>query len=326
MSKKVIIKARGAPDVMQISEESISKPGEGLVKIKHELIGVNFIDTYHRSGLYPINTEYFTPGMEAIGYVTEIGSGVEDFKEGDRVCYGNGPIGSYCSERIMPHSTLFKVPKYIKNEDLAGSVLRFLTVWYLVEKLYCLSSKDIVLFHAAAGGVGLVFCQWAKSLGATVIGTVSSEKKAKLALDHGCSFIINYRQNNFLDEVMKITNGEGVSVVYDGVGKSTFHDSLKCLKRKGLMVSFGNASGPAPDLDVSSLGPLGSLFVTRPTLLDYTNDRNSLKEAFSRIFSLIRDKDIVSDVVQSYPLEDCVQSHTDLENRLTHGSTVLTVP
>ncbi len=325
MSKKIIVKEIGGPDSMKIVDNVLNETPKDCVKIKHDLIGVNFIDTYHRSGLYPIDTNSFTPGMEAIGYITEIGDNVEDFKVGDKVCYGNGPIGSYCSERIMEKETVFKIPNYIDDKSLAGSVLRYLTVWYLVEKLYKLTNEDVVLFHAAAGGVGLLFCQWVKTVGATIIGTVSSDEKGQLAKKFGCDYVINYKNENFQKEVNKITDKKGVSVVYDGVGKNTFHESLKCLSKKGLMVSFGNASGPAPDLNVSSLGPLGSLFVTRPTLLDYTNNRKDLEEAFLKIFSLIKDKKITSNVGQIYPLEKCSLAHHDLENRLTKGSTVLSV-
>jgi len=323
MAKKILVKKPGGANNLEYSEFEPLRPKNDEVTIKQGLIGVNFIDTYHRSGLYPLESLPFTPGMEAIGHVIATGKDVLHFKEGDQVCYGNGPIGSYCSERNMKTDSLIKLPENIKANDLAGMILRGLTVWYLVKSLHKLKKDETVLFHAAAGGVGIIFCQWAKKIGARVIGTVGSDAKAEIAKKYGCDSTILYRKENFLEKVMDITNGTGVSVVYDGVGSDTFDDSLLCLKNKGLMVSFGNASGPPPKLDVGSLGAKGSLFVTRPSLFHYTEERKDLEVAFNEIFRLIESGDLKTDTVKKYPLAQASLAHDDLEKRKTVGSVVL---
>ncbi len=325
MARVILVHEPGGPNAMMPTDVQIGKPGPGEVRLRQTAIGVNFIDTYHRSGLYPVPGLPFTPGMEAVGEIEMVGEGVKGFEEGDRVCYGNGPIGAYASERIMPVNTLVKVPGALKDEQVAGMMLRGLTVWYLLRSLYQLKEGETVLFHAAAGGVGLIFCQWARAIGATVIGTVGSEEKAELAKANGCTHTIQYRQEDFVGKVKEITDGKGVSVVYDGVGKDTFMGSLDCLRKRGLMVSFGNASGPPPAIEVGMLGPKGSLFVTRPTLFDYTGRRPELELATKDLFEMVSSGAVEIDVGQSYALEQVAHAHNDLETRQTSGSTVLLV-
>lgn len=323
MARAIVVRETGGPDVMIGTDVQVGSPGAGEVRLRQTAIGVNFIDTYHRSGLYPVPSLPFTPGMEAVGEVEEIGEGVTDLKEGDRVCYGNGPIGSYASDRVMPTASLIKVPGALGDEQVAGMMLRGLTVWYLLRSLYDLKAGETVLFHAAAGGVGLIFCQWAKHIGATVIGTVGSEEKAELAKASGCDHTILYKSEDFVAKVNDITDGKKVSVVYDGVGKDTFMGSLDCLQKRGLMVSFGNASGPPPALEVGSLGPKGSLFVTRPTLFDYTGTRVQLENGCKDLFDVVGSGAVKIDVGQSYGLEQAAHAHNDLETRKTTGSTIL---
>jgi len=325
MARAIVISETGGPDVMLGADVQIGKPGPGEVRLRQSAIGVNFIDTYHRSGLYPVPGLPFTPGMEAVGEIDEVGEGVSGFNEGDRVCYGNGPIGSYASERVMPVNTLVKVPDNLEDEQVAGMMLRGLTVWYLLRSLHELKAGDTVLFHAAAGGVGLIFCQWARHIGATVIGTVGSDEKAELAKANGCAHTILYKQDDFVGKVKELTDGKGVSVVYDGVGKDTFMGSLDCLQKRGLMVSFGNASGPPPKIDVGMLGPKGSLFVTRPTLFDYTGTRPELEKATTELFDVVGSGAVKIEVGQTYGLEQASHAHDDLESRKTSGSTVLLV-
>jgi NADPH2:quinone reductase len=323
MARAIVISETGGPEVMVAKDVNIGKPGPGEVHLRQTAIGVNFIDTYHRSGLYPVPGLPFTPGMEAVGEIESVGEGVTDLKQGDRVCYGNGPIGSYTSERIMPAATLIKVPAKITDEQIAGMMLRGLTAWYLLRSLHDLKAGETVLFHAAAGGVGLIFCQWAKAIGATVIGTVGSEEKAALAKANGCTHTILYKSEDFVAKVNELTDGKKVSVVYDGVGKDTFMGSLDCLKKRGLMVSFGNASGPPPALEIGSLGPKGSLFVTRPTLFDYTGTRDQLVQGCKDLFHVVGSGDVKIEVGQSYALDQAAHAHNDLETRKTTGSTIL---
>tara|TARA_B110000438_G_scaffold276957_1_gene299163 strand:+ start:453 stop:1430 length:978 start_codon:yes stop_codon:yes gene_type:complete len=323
MVKAIIVRETGGPKELIPAEVNIGKPGPGEVHLRQTAIGVNFIDTYHRSGLYPVAALPFTPGMEAVGEIVDVGEGVTDFKDGDRVCYGNGPMGSYAAERIMPTGSLVKVPGALKDDHVAGMILRGLTVWYLLRSLHDLKAGETVLFHAAAGGVGLIFNQWAKHIGATVIGTVGSEEKAVLARESGCDHTILYKDEDFVAKVKEVTDGKGVSVVYDGVGKDTFMGSLDCLKKRGLMVSFGNASGPPPALEIGDLGPKGSLFVTRPTLFHYTGTRPELEQGCRDLFDVVGSGAVKIDVGQSYGLDQASQAHADLESRKTTGSTIL---
>ena len=322
MSKAIVIRANGGPEVMQLENVSVGAPGPGQVKLKQTAIGVNFIDTYHRSGLYKVPAP-FTPGMEAVGMVDAVGADVGDLKVGDRVCYGNGPIGGYAAERLIPAASVVKVPAKLKDEHVAGMMLRGLTVWYLVRALHDLKAGETVLFHAAAGGVGLIFCQWARAIGATVIGTVGDAAKAKLATEAGCTHVIQYKTEDFPARVKDITGGKGVSVVYDGVGKDTFHKSLDCLAPRGLMVSFGNASGPPPPLEIALLSAKGSLFITRPTLGSYVGKREDMVRATGELFDMVIKGDIKIDIGQSYTLEYAAHAHRDLESRKTTGSTIL---
>ncbi|MBT4740245.1 MAG: quinone oxidoreductase [Rhodospirillaceae bacterium] len=323
MARAIVVRETGGPDVMVGTDVQVGTPGAGEVRLRQTAIGVNFIDTYHRSGLYPVPSLPFTPGMEAVGEIEEVGEGVTELKEGDRVCYGNGPMGSYASDRVMPTASLIKVPGALRDEHVAGMMLRGLTVWYLLRSLHDLKAGETVLFHAAAGGVGLIFCQWAKHIGATVIGTVGSEEKAELAKASGCDHTILYKSEDFVAKVNNITDGKKVSVVYDGVGKDTFMGSLDCLQKRGLMVSFGNASGPPPALEIGSLGPKGSLFVTRPTLFDYTGTREQLEQGCKDLFEVVGSGAVKIDVGQSYGLEQAAHAHNDLETRKTTGSTIL---
>lgn len=324
MSKAIVCRDTGGPEVMRLEDISVPAPGEGQIKLRQTVAGVNFIDTYHRSGLYAL-PKPFTPGMEGVGIVDALGAGVTDLKVGDRVCYGNGPIGGYAEERLIPAASVVKVPKGIADEQIGGSMLRGLTVWYLLRSLHVVKPGETVLFHAAAGGVGLVFCQWARALGANVIGTVGSADKVSLARDAGCTHTILYKDEDFVAKVKEITGGKGVSVVYDGVGKDTFFKSLDCLAKRGLMVSFGNASGPPPAIEVGALAPRGSLFVTRPTLNDYVGVRADMERACADLFDLILSGKIKLDVGQSFSLEQAAHAHNDLQSRRTTGSTILTM-
>ena len=323
MVKAIVVRETGGPNELVPTEVDIGKPGPGEVHLRQTAIGVNFIDTYHRSGLYPVPSLPFTPGMEAVGEIVDVGEGVTGLKGGDRVCYGNGPMGSYAAERIMPTGSLVKVPDALKDDHVAGMMLRGLTVWYLLRSLYELKAGETVLFHAAAGGVGLIFNQWAKHIGATIIGTIGSEEKAELARESGCDHTILYKDEDFVAKVKEITDGKGVSVVYDGVGKDTFMGSLDCLQKRGLMVSFGNASGPPPALEIGALGPKGSLFVTRPTLFHYTGTRPELEQGCADLFDVVGSGAVKIDVGQSYGLDQASRAHANLESRKTTGSTIL---
>ena len=324
MSKAIVCRETGGPEVMRLEDVTVPAPGEGQIKIRQTVAGVNFIDTYHRSGLYAL-PKPFTPGMEGVGIIDSVGPGVTDLKPGDRVCYGNGPIGGYAEERLIPAASVVKVPAKIVDEQIGGSMLRGLTVWYLLRSLHTLKAGETVLFHAAAGGVGLIFCQWARALGATVIGTVGNADKAKLAQQAGCAHTILYKEDDFVAKVKSITDGKGVSVVYDGVGKDTFFKSLDCLALRGLMVSFGNASGPPPAIEVGALAPRGSLFVTRPTLGHYVGTRPEMERACQEFFDMILSGAVKLDVGQSFSLEQAGHAHNDLQSRRTTGSTILTM-
>ncbi len=322
MTKAIVITETGGPDVLKLADVNVGAPSAGEIRLKQSAIGVNFIDTYHRSGLYPVPRP-FSPGLEAVGTVTDIGSGVTDVKVGDRVAYGNGPIGAYTEERVMPAASVVAVPKGLKDDQVAGMMLRGYTVWYLLRAIHKLQAGETVLFHAAAGGVGLIFCQWAKALGATVIGTVGTDEKIALAKNAGCEHVIQYRKEDFVKRVKEITNGKGVRVVYDGVGKDTFLGSMDCLSPRGLMCSFGNASGPAPAFETSMLAAKGSVFLTRPRLGDYVGTRPELVQASEELFAAVGNGSIKVDVGQSFPLAAAADAHRALEGRGTTGSTIL---
>ncbi|MBI2993819.1 MAG: quinone oxidoreductase [Gammaproteobacteria bacterium] len=312
----------GGPEVMQFQETAIGKPGPGEARVRHKAIGLNFADIYQRSGVYPVNLPSGL-GLEAAGIVEAAGQGVTDIREGDRVAYASGPPGSYAEARIMPADRLVKLPAGIAFDQAAAMMLKGMTAQYLLRQTCKVKPGDAILIHAAAGGVGLIVCQWAKALGATVIGTVGSEGKAALAKSHGCDHAILYRRENFLERVKALTGGEGVPVVYDSVGKDTFMDSLACLRPLGILVSFGQSSGTVPPLDIGELSRRGSLFLTRPTLYTYGAKRADLLAMARDLFEVVQSGKVKIEIGQRYPLREAAQAHRDLEARRTMGSTIL---
>lgn len=322
MVHAIRIHEAGGPEVMKWEEVEVGAPGPGQIRLKTTAAGLNYIDTYHRSGLYklplPLNL-----GMEGAGTVTAVGPNVTDIKVGDRVAYASQPLGSYSEERLMQADRVVVLPDGISDSQAAGMMLKGMTTEYLLRRTYKVKAGDTVLFHAAAGGVGLIFGQWAKALGATVIGTVGSADKADLARAHGYDHVINYKTENFVEKVKEITKGEGVPVVYDGVGKDTWNGSLDCLRPFGLMVSFGNASGPVPPFEIGSLAPKGSLYVTRPTLVTYTAKRADLVASANALFDVVKSGKVRIEIKQTYALKDAARAHADLESRKTTGSTLL---
>jgi NADPH2:quinone reductase len=312
----------GGPEVLRWEEVSLGDPPPGQVTIEHEAVGLNFIDIYHRTGLYPLPLPSGL-GLEGAGVVTAVGAGVTEFRRGDRVAYAGGPPGSYAEARHMPADRLVKLPDGIDFKTAAAMMLQGLTAQYLLRRTYRVQPGDTILIHAAAGGVGLIVCQWAKALGANVIGTVSSDEKAVLARAHGCDHPIIYTRENFTQRVREITGGEGVPVVYDSIGKDTFFGSLDCLRPLGMMVTFGNASGPVPPLDLLELSKRGSLFVTRPTLFGYTAKRADLLNMAAELFEVVTSGKVRIEVNQTYPLREAAQAQIDLAARKTTGSTVL---
>jgi NADPH2:quinone reductase len=312
----------GGPEKMKWEEVEVGAPGPGQIRIKTSAAGLNYLDTYHRTGLYKLPLP-LTLGTEGSGVVTAVSEGVSDIKVGDRVAYASAPLGSYSEERLMQADRCVVLPDGIDDKLAAAIMLKGMTTEYLVQRTYKIKAGDTVLFHAAAGGVGLLFGQWAKALGATVIGTVSTEDKARLAKAHGYDHIINYRTENFAERVKELTKGAGVPVVYDGVGKDTWAGSLDCLSPFGLMVSFGNASGPVPPVDISSLAGKGSLYVTRPTLNTYTAKRTDLVASAKALFEVVKSGKVKVEIPQTYALKDAARAHEDLEARKTTGSTLL---
>ena len=323
MAKAIRIHQTGGPEVLQWEDVSIGQPGPGEVKLKQSAVGLNFIDIYHRTGLYPLAELPATPGMEGAGIVEAIGEGVTEVSVGDRVAYAGLPPGAYAEERLIPAHRLIKLPKGISDKQAAGMMLQGMTVQYLLRSTFRVQEGDTILVHAAAGGVGLIACQWARHLGATVIGTVGSPEKAALAKAHGCEHTILYREENIVERVQEITGGNGVPVVYDSIGKDTFESSLDSLSPLGLLVSFGNASGPVPPFDPGILAQKGSLFFTRPTLMTYTAEREDLVESAADLFDVVISGAVKIEVNQTYALKDAAQAHIDLEARKTTGSTVL---
>ena len=322
MTKAIRIHQAGGPEVLQYEDVDIGDVGPDEVRLKHTAIGLNFIDVYQRSGMYPIGDLPKTLGMEAAGVIEEVGADVEGFAVGDRVAYAMG-LGSYAEERVWGTDRLVKLPDAIDDQTAAAMMLQGMTVYYLLNRTYRVKSGDTILFYAAAGGVGLIACQWAKHLGATVIGCVGSEEKAELAKANGCDHPILYRDENVPERVKEITGGEGVPVVYDSIGKDTFEDSLDCLRPFGLMVSFGNASGPVDPFNIALLGPKGSLHVTRQTLATHTATRELLDECAGAVFDVVQGGQVKINVNQIRPLAETVLAHIDLEARKTTGSTVL---
>jgi NADPH2:quinone reductase len=323
MSFAIRIQQHGGPEVLQLEEVVVGPPGPGEVKLKQTAVGLNYIDVYHRTGLYPLPNLPATPGMEGAGIVAEVGAGVQEVAVGDRVAYAGLPPGAYAEERLIPAHRLVRLPDAISDQQAAGMMLQGMTVQYLLRSTFHIKKGDTILFHAAAGGVGLIACQWAKHLGATVIGTVGSLEKAALAKAHGYDYPILYREEDWVAKVMEITDGEGVPVVYDSVGKDTFLKSFDCLRPLGLMVSFGQASGPVAPLETGLLAAKGSLFLTRPTLMTYTARRDDLLASATELFDVVRSGAVKIEVKQTYPLGEAAQAHRDLEARKTTGSTVL---
>ena len=321
MPYAIRIHETGGPEKLQWEEVEVGDPGPGQVCVRNTAIGLNYIDTYHRSGLYPLQLP-LTLGSEGAGVVEAVGPKVKGLKVGDRVAYAN-PIGAYAQVLLRPADKLVKIPAGIDDKVAAAIMLKGMTSWYLCRRTYKVKKGDTILVHAAAGGVGQILCQWAKHLGATVIGTVGSEEKAALAKKAGCKHVIVTSKEKFSERVKAITKGKGVPVVYDGVGKDTFMDSLDCLAPLGLMASFGNASGPVPPFNLGVLAQKGSLFLTRPTLFTYTNKREDLERAARELFAVVKSKAVKISINQTYPLKEAAQAHRDLESRKTTGSTVL---
>jgi len=321
MTRIVKIEKTGGPEVLKLETINLEKPSPDEVTIEHKAIGLNFIDTYHRSGLYPVELPSGI-GAEGAGIIKEIGSKVKDFSVGDNVAYAGAPLGSYSTERNYPIKNLVKVPKEINLDIIATLMIKGLTTFYLLHKTYPVSSGETVLFHAAAGGVGQIFCQWAKSLDCKVIGTVGSDEKINIAKKNGCDFVINYSKDNFAKKVLEFTGGKGVPVVYDGVGKNTFEGSIECLKMRGMMVSFGNASGPLDNIDVKKMIQPKGLYFTRPSMTQYLSTKEEIKEATDLLFKKIKTGKIKVKIFKKYQLEDVVQAHTDLENRKIIGPAI----
>jgi NADPH2:quinone reductase len=321
MPHAIRIYENGGPEVMRWEEVAVGQPGAGEVRVRNTAVGLNFIDTYHRTGLYPMQLP-LTLGMEGAGVVEAVGPKVKGFKVGDRVAYAN-PIGAYSEICLRPVERLVKIPAGVDDSIAAAIMLKGMTAWYLCKRTYKVKKGDTILVHAAAGGVGQILCQWAKHLGATVIGTVGSEEKAALAKKAGCKHVIVTSKEDFVARVKAITKGKGVPVVYDGVGKDTFMGSLDCLAPTGYMVSFGNASGAVTQFNPGVLAAKGSLFLTRPTLFTYTAKREDLVKAAQDLFAVVKKKVVKISINQTYPLKDAAQAHRDLEARKTTGSTVL---
>lgn len=324
MSFAIRIHETGGPEILRMEEQPVGEPGPGEVRLRQTAIGLNFIDTYHRSGLYPLPLPSGI-GLEAAGIVEAVGPNVTGLKPGDRVAYCGGPIGAYAQERLFPAERLVLLPEDISEQQAAAMMLQGLTAHYLLRRTFRVREGDTILVHAAAGGVGLILCQWARHLGATVIGTVSTEAKAKMAQENGCTHPILYTREDFVERVREITGGMKVPVVYDSVGRDTFAKSLDCLQPMGLMVTFGQSSGPIPPLDTAILAAKGSLFLTRPSLFTYIAKREDLLHAAAELFSVVRSGAVRIAVNQTYPLKDAAQAHRDLEARKTTGSTVFLV-
>ena len=321
MAKAVRYHKQGGPEVLQIDEVAVGDPGPGQARVRHKAIGVNFVDVYQRSGLYPMQVPA-TAGNEGAGVVEAVGPGVTSVKAGDRVTYTGLP-GSYCDLRLVPAERLVKLPEGVSEETAASMTLKGFTVQYLIHRTYAVKPGDTVLWHAAAGGVGLIAGQWLKAIGAVTIGTVGSDEKAALAKAHGWQHVINYSKENFVEKVKALTGGKGVPVVYDSVGKTTWEGSLDCLRPRGLMVSFGNASGPVAPVNLGILSTKGSLYVTRPTLATYIASRPELEETASSLFAVVKSGKVRIETTKRYPLADAAQAHRDLEGRKTTGSVVL---
>ena len=324
MAKTVVMHEHGGPEVLQIEDRPVGDPAAGEVRINHKVCGLNFIDCYQRSGLYPMNLPH-AMGMEASGVVDAVGEGVTHLKVGDRVAYASQPPGAYCEARVMPAAQVCPLPDGISFEEGAAMMLKGLTTQYLFHRTTPLKAGDTVLFHAAAGGVGLIACQWAKSEGIRLIGTAGTDEKCQLALDHGASDCINYRDEDWVAKVKELTDGKGVDVVMDSVGKDTFEGSLDCLKPLGMMISFGNASGAVPPFNIGTLGAKGSLKITRPTLFTHIADHATCQDMAQQLFAKVLSGDVKIRIDQRFPLDQVADAHRSLEARKTTGSTVLKI-
>jgi NADPH2:quinone reductase len=322
MTQAIRMNRTGGPEVMEFVDVELAPPGPGEARVRHEAIGLNFIDVYFRTGLYPQELPAGL-GKEGAGVVEAVGEGVTEVKEGDRVAYAGGPNGAYAQARNLPAALLVVLPEKIDFDTAAAMMLQGMTVQYLLHRTVALKAGDTVLFHAAAGGVGLIACQWAKVMGVTLIGTVGSDQKAELARAHGAAHVINYNSENFVERVREITGGKGVRAVYDSIGKDTFTGSLDCLAPLGTMVSFGNASGPVPSFSLGELTARGSLFITRPSLFSYIATREDLEATANSLFGVVASGEVKIEINQRYNLADVAQAHIELESRKTTGSSIL---
>ncbi len=322
MAKAIRCFSNGGPEVMEYVDAEVGEPGAGEARVRHHAIGLNYIDVYFRTGLYP-QPFPSSPGMEGAGVIEAVGPDVTHVKPGDRVAYACRPPGAYADVRVMPAGSLVKLPDSISFDTAAAMMLQGLTVQYLFHRTFPLKGGETILFHAAAGGVGLIACQWARALGVTMIGTVGSDEKGELAKAHGCTHVINYNKENFVERVKELTGGKGVPVVYDSIGKDTFLGSLDCLSPLGMMVSYGSASGPVPPFSLNELASRGSLFITRPTLFTYAAQRSDLEAMAADLFRMVESGKVKIEINQRYALKDVQQAHRDLESRKTTGSTIL---
>jgi len=322
MTKAIRIHEQGGPELMQWEDVEVSAPGKGEARVLHTAIGLNYIDVYQRSGVYKLPMPMIL-GLEGAGVIKAVGAGVDDLKPGQRVAYAGVPPGAYAEERIIPAHRLVALPDAVSDQQGAAMMLQGMTAQYLIRRTYRVQAGDTILVHAAAGGVGLILCQWAKHLGATVIGTVGSDEKAELARANGCSHAIVYSRENVAERVREITSGAGVPVAYDSVGQATFEGTIDSLKPLGMMISFGTASGPLPPIDSSVLAAKGSLFFTRPSLMNYTAAREDLLASAGELFNVVMEGHVKIAINQTYPLKDAAQAHIDLEARKTTGSTIL---
>ena len=326
MTKALRIHETGGPEVFRWEDVELGPPGPGEARLRHAAVGVNYVDTYHRGGVphpWPLDPFPAVIGLEAAGTVEELGPGVAEVAVGDRVAYASPPMGAYCQARNMVAERLIKLPDAIDFVPAAGMMLKGLTAQYLLRQTYAVAAGDTVLIHAAAGGMGLILCQWAKHLGAEVIGTVGTEAKAELARAHGCDHAIVYSREDFLPRVREITAGRGVPVVYESIGKDTFERSLDCLAPRGILASYGHASGPPPPVDVIALGAKGSLFVTRPTIMTYMTEREDMLRSAAELFAVVESGAVRIEVNQTFPPEDGAEAHRAVGERRTTGSTVL---
>lgn len=323
MSKAIRIYETGGPEVLTWEDVEVGDPGPDEVLLEQTAVGLNFIDVYHRTGLYPLPQLPAIPGKEGAGRVVEVGADVRDLQPGDTVAYAGPPMGAYAERRLMPAERLVRLPDFIDERQAAAMMLKGMTAQYLLRRTYRVEPGDAILFHAAAGGVGLIACQWAKALGATVIGTVGSEEKAELAKAHGCDHTILYREEDIAARVKELTAGEGVAVAYDSIGRDTFEASLNALRPMGMLVSFGNASGSVSPFEPGILAQKGSLFFTRPTLMTYTAKHQDLLASANELFNVVRSGWVRVEINQTYPLSEVARAHRDLEARKTTGSTIL---